>query len=193
MGVMIDIIGSTIIRGAIVLVILNLNINLNNALSQKTVRAALKQKMVVPAQILTDDIRLAGYNQTGTKYFPLADTSKIMFYADVDNNGVQDLVYYFLGTPDPISKHQVLYRQLNAGQNFALVRDVISLRFTYYKRDGSTFTSLPASGLSDSTIKSISIKLTIESNIQAIEGIGTDNTASYQTAYWERTIFPQNL
>lgn len=195
MGVMIDIIGSTIIRGAIILVILNLNVSLNNALSQKTVRAALKQKTVVPAQILTDDIRLAGYNQPGPPSFSpkalaIADTSEIKFLADLNSDSTTDIVHYYLGAADPVSKHRVLCRQLNnAVTPDTLARDVISLRFTYYNSSGGT---IPP-GTNRTLIKSISIKLTIESNIQVTEGIGTGNSARYERAYWERTIFPQNL
>jgi hypothetical protein len=191
MGVMIDIIGSTIIRGAIVLVILNLSVSLNNALSQKTVRAALKQKMVVPAQILTDDIRLAGYNQPAfpPKSFAIAKADEIQFVADLNSDSTTDVVHYYLGAPPTGSTHRVLYRQLNGGASFELARDVDSLIFTYYTSTGAAI--LP--GTNRSGIKSISIKLVIESNIQAIEGIGNDNTARYEKAYWERTIFPQNM
>lgn len=194
MATMIDIIGSTIIRGAIVLIILNLNISLNNALSQKTVRAALKQKTVVPAQVLTDDIRLAGYNQPYNpgppfKPFAIAKSDEIQFLADLDSDSTADVVHYYLGAAPSGSTHRVLYRQLNGGASFELARDVISLTFTYYNSFGSTI----APGLNKTGIKSISVKLKIESSVQATEGIGTDNTARYETAYWERTLFPQNL
>lgn len=190
MGVMIDIIGSTIIRGAIVLIILNLNVSLNNSLTQKTVRAALKQKTVVPAQILTDDIRLAGYNQAAPKVFAIAKADEIQFLADLESDSTTDVVHYYLGAAGPeIPPHRVLYRQLNGGASFELARDVISLTFTYYNSLGATI----APGTNKVGIKSISMKLKIESNIQVTEGIGTDNTARYETAYWERTLFPQNL
>lgn len=191
MGVMIDIIGSTIIRGVIVLVILSLNISLNNALSQKTVRAALKQKTVVPAQILTDDIRLAGYNQPTfpPKAFAIAKADEVTFTADLDDDGVTETVHYYLGAAPAGSTHRVLYRQRNGGAPFELARDVISLTFTYYTSSGATI--LP--GTNRTGIKSISIQLKMASSVQVTEGIGTDNTARDETAYWERTVFPQNM
>ena len=192
MGVMIDIIGSTIIRGAIVLIILNLNVSLNNSLTQKTVRAALKQKTVVPAQVLTDDIRLAGYNQVviaGQKLFAVAKADEIQFLADLNSDSTADVVHYYLGTAPVGSTHRVLYRQLNGGTPFELARDVISLSFAYYNSLGTQI----APGVNKGGIKSISVKLKIESNIQVSEGMGTGNAAQYEGAYWERTIFPQNL
>jgi hypothetical protein len=189
MGVMIDIIGSTIIRGVIVLVILNLNVSLNNALTQKTARAAMKLKTVVPAQLLTDDISLAGYNQGTTKVFPMAKADEIQFLADLNNDGTADIVHYYLGAAPAGSTHRVLYRQLNLGASFELARDVDSLTFTYYSILGTTI----APGINKLGIKSISVKLKIESNVKVTEGIETGKTANYEIAYWERTIFPKNL
>jgi hypothetical protein len=189
---MIDIIGSTIIRGAIVLVILNLNISLNNALSEKTARATVKQKTVVPAQIITDDIRLAGYGPTTSKIFMIAKADEAEFSADLDDDGSAETVHYYLGTPPAGSTHHVLYREvssINGGAPFELARDVDSLVFKYYYIDGS----LAGPGLNINNIKSINVKLLIESNAQISGGIGTDNAPQYVKAYWERTIFPQNL
>lgn len=189
MGVMIDIIGSTIIRGVIVLVILSLNVSLNNALTQKTVRAAVKIKMVVPTQVLTDDMMLAGYNQGATKVFPMARANETQFVGDLNNDGTADIIHYYLGAAPAGSTHRVLYRQLNLGASFLVARDVISLTFTYYNSVGVAI----ALGDNKLGIKSISIKLKIESNVQVTEGIGTGKTAKYETAYWERTIFPKNM
>jgi hypothetical protein len=191
MGVMIDIIGSTIIRGVIVLVILNLNVSLNNALSQKTARAVVKQKTVVPAQVITDDLRLAGYN-TSVKTFSIAKADEVQFSADVNNDGNTETVHYYLGTPDAVSKHRVLYRavsSINGGAPFELARDVDSLVFNFYDINGGAL----GPGLNVSNIKSIKVKLLIESNAQVTEGIGTDSAPQYVKAYWERTLFPLNL
>jgi hypothetical protein len=188
MGVMIDIIGSTIIRGAIVLVILNLNISLNNALSEKTARATVKQKTVVPAQVMTDDIRLAGYG-TAVKTFAIANADEVTFTADLDNDGTAETVHYYLGAAPSGSTHHVLYRSINGGTGFELARDVDSLVFKYYYLDGTS----AGPGTDIDNIKSINVKLLIESNAQVSEGIGTNNTPQYVKAYWERTIFPQNL
>jgi hypothetical protein len=188
MGVMIDIIGSTIIRGVIVLVILNLNVSLNNALAEKTARAIVKQKTVVPAQVITDDLRSAGYNMV-QKTFPIAKADEVTINTDFDNDGIAETVHYYLGAAPAGSTHRILYRQLNGGTSFELARDVDSLVFKYYDFNGATL----APGLNVNYIKSIYVRLVIESNAQVSEGIGTDSTPKYVKAYWERTIFPYNL
>ena len=66
MSTMLDIIGSMVIRGAIVLMTLYLSVGLQSAYTYSR-RRVMKQKTVVPAEVLTDDIRLAGYGPTGTK------------------------------------------------------------------------------------------------------------------------------
>lgn len=192
MGVMIDIIGSTIIRGAIILVILNLNVSLNNALSEKTARAAVKQKTVVPAQIITDDIRLAGFGPTTSKVFAIAKSDEAQFSADLDGDSAAETVHYYLGPPPAGSTHRALYRavsSINGGTPFELARDVDSLIFIYYKVDGTS----AGTGLNIDNIKSIYVKLVIESNAMVSEGIGAGNTPQYVKAYWERHLFPQNL
>ncbi len=69
MSVMLDIIGSMVIRGAIVLMTLYLSVGLQNAYTYKRALYIVKQKTVVPAEILTDDIRLAGFGPPDIKKF----------------------------------------------------------------------------------------------------------------------------
>jgi hypothetical protein len=116
----------------------------------------------------------------------------IAYPADLDNNGTAETVHYYLGAAPAGSTHRVLYRavsSINGGAPFELARDVDSLVFKFYDINGATL----GPGLNISNIKSVNVKLLIESNAQVSEGIGTDSTPKYVKAYWERTIFPQNL
>lgn len=212
MSVMLDLIGSMIVRGAIMLTFLYLTINLQNALYDKTIYATVKQKTVIPAQILTDDIRMAGYGSATSKTFPIAHSQEIQFYADVNNDSTAETVHYYLGPAYPGTNHMSLYRavsSINGGAAFELARDVDSVSFTYYNSLGTTIG--PALNLSG--IKSIKVRLSFESNGQTTDlmtigrqpgGLYSKNsspdtsTASpfpthYVKAVWERVIFPQNL
>jgi len=212
MSTMLDIIGSMVIRGAIVLMTLYLSVGLQSAYTYKNALYTVKQKTVIPAEVLTDDIRLAGYGPTGTtKVFATAMSQAMQFTADIDNDGVADMVQYYLGPTYSGSTHRSLYRTvscINGGAPFELARDVDSLCFTYYDSLGNTKSySTNVSG-----IKSIKVSLVMESNAQVADEITTAPTASglytkkttvdttvtnfstkYVRAYWERTIFPQNL
>jgi len=211
MSIMLDLIGSMIVRGAIMLTFLYLTINLQNALYEKTIYAAVKQKTVIPAEILTDDLRLAGYGPATSKSFPVAYQQSIEFYADINNDSVADLVHYYLG---PVyagtTNHYSLYREvssINGGAPYELARDVDSIAFTYYGSTGAVIS--PA--LNVSGIKSIKVYLSFESNGKTTDimttgrrtkgayskGSEDDTTTAFATHYikatWERTIFPQNL
>ena len=98
MSVMLDIIGSMVIRGAIVLMTLYLSVGLQSAYTYKSTLYIVKQKTVIPAEVLTDDIRLAGYGPTGTKKtFDIASSQEIEFPADIYNTGFADQIHYYLG------------------------------------------------------------------------------------------------
>ena len=161
--------------------------------------------------MLTDDIRLAGYGPTGTtKTFDTAMAQAMAFTADINNDGVADFVRYYLG-PTYSGTHRSLYRMvscINGGAAFELARDVDSLCFTYYDSLGNT----KAYSTNVSGIKSIKVSLVMESSGQVGDEITTAPAASglyshekstdtavnnfptkYVRAYWERTVFPQNL
>ncbi|MGA7161229.1 MAG: hypothetical protein WBZ48_09505 [Bacteroidota bacterium] len=209
---MLDIIGSMVIRGAIVLMTLYLSVGLQNAYTYKSTLYIVKQKTVVPAQVLTDDIRLAGYGPTGTtKTFATAMSQSMAFTADINNDGVADNVQYYLGPTYTGSAHRSLYRTVscyNGGAAFELMRDVDSLCFTYYDSLGNT----KAYNTNVSGIKSIKVSLVMESSAQVADEVTTAPSASglyshekstdtvvnnfktkYVRAFWERTLFPQNL
>jgi len=210
MSVMLDIIGSMVIRGAIVLMTLYLSVGLQSAYTYKSTLYIVKQKTVVPAEILTDDIRLAGYGPTTSKVFDTAQSQAIQFHADINNDSIPETVYYFLGPTYTGSIHRSLFRavsSINGGTPFELARDVDSLCFTYYDVYGNTLSGSNVWG-----IKSIKVSLVMESSGQVADEITTapagpglytnqppvDNTTTnfptkYVRAFWERTVFPQNL
>lgn len=230
MNMMLDIIGSMVIRGSIVLMTFYLMINLQNALYKKTAVAIVKQKTVVPAQVLTDDLRLAGYGPTTSKDFAIAKSDEMQFSADINGDStsliwneatssyvstvnadyqsgnIPEIIHYYLGAAPAGSTHRVLYRQINAATPLELARDVDSVYFTYYNVFGTS-----VSGLNVSGIKSVKISLVMASAEKLADEITTaprrgglytgkhtvDTTSFYKTeyvkAYWERTLFPQNL
>ena len=190
---------------------LYLSVGLQSAYTYKSTLYIVKQKTVVPAQVLTDDIRLAGYGPTGTtKTFDTAMAQAMAFTADINNDGVADFVRYYLG-PTYSGTHRSLYRMvscINGGSAYELARDVDSLCFTYYDSLGNT----KAYSTNVSGIKSIKVSLVMESSGQVGDEITTAPAASglyshekstdtavnnfptkYVRAYWERTVFPQNL
>ncbi|MEW5800057.1 MAG: hypothetical protein AB1728_13745, partial [Bacteroidota bacterium] len=149
MGVIFDILGSFVVRAAIVAVMLNLMISLNEALYRKNDRMYLTEVLEAPSQVIANDLRLAGYN--ASKTFARAYTTDMMFYADTGNDGsVESIRFYLSGT--------TLYRRINSGTPFELARSVTYFNVTYYNIYGNQ-----VSGSSVSGVKSIYIQLTIRS------------------------------
>lgn len=179
MGVIFDILGSFVVRAAIVAVMLNLMISLNEALYRKNDRLYLTQVLEAPAKVIANDLRLAGYN--ASKTFARAYSNDMMFYADTGNDGsVETIRFYLSGS--------TLYRTINGGTPFELARSVTYYRIIYYN-----IYSNQVGGSSISGIKSIYVQLTIRST-NNITSINTgSSSSSNQVATWEDRIFPPNL
>lgn len=187
MDVMLDIIGSFVIRAAVVLIILTTMVNLNNSLFRQTENAALNDLVSGAGETISNDLSLAGYGSS-SKVFNKADSIETIFFADLDNNGSVETVRYYLGA-GASGSHRILYRTLNSGPAFEIARDVILLRFKYYRITGGTISY----GTFRSGIKSIKVSVTIESShkLTSIYS-GSSDTLRYQQSTWEAHIFPKN-
>ncbi len=203
MGVILDILGSFVVRAAIVVVILNLMINLHQELSKSSDRIMLNTSMYGysdtsaffrnkylggVSQVIAADIRLAGYN--AVKTFAIAKINEISFSADTGNTGTSQIIRYYTNPATPSSVNKaILYRTVDAGTPLEVARDIITFRIAYYKVDGS----LASFGTNVNQIKSIYITLSIASNMTERKYQGAlDDTLALQTK-WENHFFPENL
>ena len=184
---MLDIIGSFVIRAAIVVLLLTSMVTLNNSLFRQTERVALNELASGVGETIFNDLSLAGYNST-SKTFNKADSIQVIFFADLDNNGSVEIVRYYLGA-GASGSHRILYRTLNAGTAFEIARDVILLRFYFYNITGGTVSY----GNNRTGIKSVKVSVTIESG-QKLTSVysGTSDILYYQQAKWEAHVFPIN-
>jgi hypothetical protein len=171
MGTMLDVIGSIVIRGAIMLALINLTIQMNTALYQKTALASTRQSTVIPVQIMCDDIYRAK-----TSVFEKAKLNEIKFSAgDINDNS--ETVYYYL---EGATSAKGLYRQVSSINNNTpalIAHNVTNMTFEYYDLDGVA----KSPGENVGGIKSIKLKLTIQ----------TDNNSG--STFWEKNIFPPNI
>ncbi|MFZ4620145.1 MAG: hypothetical protein ACOYNS_06285 [Bacteroidota bacterium] len=184
---MIDIIGSFVVRAAVVLIILTTMANLSTSLYRQSERASLEVLVTGAGETIYNDLALAGY-RSSSKLFLNADSLQARFYSDLNDDGVVETVRYYLG-PGSSGTHRILYRTLNAGTPFEIARDVILLNFTFYSTTGSSLTGTNVAG-----VKSVRIFLTIESN-NKLRNIysGTSDTLTYQKATWQGYVFPSNM
>jgi hypothetical protein len=181
MAPLFDIIGSMVVRGAILLMVLNLSVQMNNAVYQKAAFTATRQSTAVPTQLLYDDLTLAGYGQGASKIFSKAKSDEVEFYADQNNDGVNETIHYYLaGESAPGMK--MLYRSvtsINNGNPQMIARNVARLTFEYLDIDGNSATRTSTTNVAG--IKSIRFKLSVQ----------TDEKS--RLAFWEKIVFPSNL
>ena len=181
MSVMIDIIGSLIIIGVVMLSIFGLTGNLNQASYNKSFSLVAQTNAVTLARMLEYDIDKIGYHVKPAMFTAAPDDIKfkaVLVYGGVTVNTVR---YYIsstsvLGnTKNP--RDRVLYREED-GKTIAANLGVTTLSFSYYNNDGFTTSALDS-------IKSIHVKFTVESPAPV------DTT--YAALSWEKRFYPKNL
>lgn len=188
MGVIIDIIGMLVIRASIIAIILNLMVNLHEALYKYTERNYLNNTLTGAAQTISADLKLAGYN-SANKRFPVAKTNDMSFRADTENDSTVDVVRYYLNPTTGTNK--VLYRTVNSGTAMQVARDVDSFYVYYYRANGANATSGSTTNVNN--IKSVYVKLKITSKNQELSAQDGSSESAARTAKWEQHFFPENL
>ncbi|NUN71197.1 MAG: hypothetical protein HUU02_15960 [Bacteroidetes bacterium] len=195
MGVIIDIIGMLVIRASIIAIILNLMVNLHEALYKYTERNYLNNVLTGAAQTISADLKLAGYNSSN-KRFPLAQTNNMSFRIDYDDDGDVDIIRYYLSPTTGSNK--VLYRMVTVNvpgtdpdSTIQVARDVDSFYVYYYRANGANATSGSTTNVNN--IKSVYVKLKITSKNQEVSAQDGTSESAARTAKWEQHFFPENL
>ncbi|MGH2567231.1 MAG: hypothetical protein ACRDGA_02750, partial [Bacteroidota bacterium] len=144
---------------------------------RKTAEATLKQNLAVASEVLYTDFKQLGYGASGTSVL-LAESQRIRFQADFNNDGVVDTAEYSVSQLIQPNAPRTLYRTINSGTALELSLEVTSFKLEYFDAVGTT-TSDPA------LIKSIVIYIATTRQYST-EGMNP-------TAHWECRIFPPNL
>ena len=194
MASLLDILGSTLIGGMLLLIILNMNIFISNASYSSDNELKMQQNAKALAEIINYDFRKIGYKFDSTALL-IAENKKIKFAGDLQRPGetgfgIIDTVEYFIldssfatGTSNP--NDIILVRVLNnkdsiAGPSLGLV----DLRFSYLDSLCSTTAVL-------AEIKYIKAELWIEPTEQANNFLTGKKDSAF--TYWEFTIHPRNI
>ena len=154
MGVstLLDILGSIIIGGLILLILFRLNTSATSNLYNNTSEANVQSAMISVGSVLENDFRKIGYCKDWTKIpdpskaILYADTSSIKFLTDINNNGIVDTLYYYVGptsellnTPNP--RDRLLYRVVNNETPKSSNVGVTKFKITYFDSFGNILTT----------------------------------------------------
>lgn len=182
MNIILDLVGAVLIGGMVLL----LTVNLNTASSQykfaSDYELRLQQNAKTLAEIINSDMRKIGYRKTGTAFITALEKN-LSFYSDIDSNGVQDVVTYYLSDSTKASftenpRDKILYRIVNSDTLGGPSLGITNLKFSFKNKSGLTTTVLDS-------IKFLKVEIWVETP----EKINNQ----YPFTYWEMTINPRNI
>ncbi|MDI6766358.1 MAG: hypothetical protein QME52_06000 [Bacteroidota bacterium] len=193
MSVLIDIIGAFII-GSIMFVMIFSNMgNVNQAHYEKALSTNVQTNVVTLARILEYDILKIGYHIKNDA-IQYADSVRMEFKADLKNDGNVVSVQYNLGnliTSTRNPKDRKFIRQVSGEPSIEANLGLTSMQFTYYDTLGRQLQTPITTPVRLDSIKSINVKLWLESP-EPVYSMTTGDS-SYQTVFWEKTMYPRNL
>lgn len=192
MSTMLDMVGSAIIFGILLLTVARMQGNLNSTMYQNTFNLNTQTAAVNLARQIEHDFTKMGYRVIGQK-ITNADTNAVTFNGALSYGGTVESVTYSVGNADTSSINPgdyYLQRQVVSG----LVKQrvgLISFTLNYFDTSGNKMTT-PISGASAfAAVRAINVKFRLES----WEPIRTlnDTTPYYYAVSWEKLIYPRNL
>ena len=159
---LLDIIGSSVIAGLLLLICLRLNAQANESSAIYNGSVTLQQNIVALVGWIELDFRGIGYCRDWTKItdpsrsIRLADTSRIRFWTDLppknmfgvrvgSPDGILDSVTWMLGPPDvstPNPRDRWMYRMENT-DTLKWRLGVAQFRLQYFDYDGDTLKTMP--------------------------------------------------
>jgi hypothetical protein len=193
MSVMMDIIGSMVVAGMLMMMVMGINVNMSSETYKSFTELNIQTQSIQLARILEFDLYKAGYSVAKPGVIAIADTARLKFYTNLFNvAGRRDSVEYDLGalvTSSPNPNDKSLYRYENTTMvfiNFSVTRFVLSY---YNSRD--SLLAAPVTGSNRDSIKSIRVLLTLQSPVPF--DTTTSGGSSYVTTYYQKLIYPRNL
>ncbi len=175
----IDILGSMIIGGILMLILWRLNDATTENTFNYSGELSLQQNLATVAMIIENDFRRIGYCADWNKIpnpaksVLLADSNRVKFLTDVESNGIVDTMFYYLGPASELSmtenpRDRVLYRVINNEVPKASNLGVTQFHLVYFNALGDTI-HLPITQPGE--VATMEINVTVE------------NTAAYDQKY----------
>jgi len=189
-----DILGSTIIGGMLLVIILRLNDAAVQNTYNNSGELSSQQNIATIVQILETDFRKIGFCKDWNKIpipsraIIIADSNKRKYLTDIEADGFVDTMYYYIGstneiltTPNPRDRY--LYRIVNGGLPVKVNLGVTEFRLVYFDvRDDTINFPITVPG----EIHSMQINVAVE-NVDAYDN-------QYSSVFWRQIrLAAQNL
>ena len=189
MSAWLDVVGSFVIGGIVILILANLNFSINTAASENLYSGIVQRGLTSATDLIEYDFYKIGYRSPGNK-IEIADSNEIKFYSDIDNDGISDKLHYFVGDAKSFTETAnpndfILTRQKDKEKPVASI-PVVDFKLTYYDSLGQNIDYALLSNQSErDKIKTLRIRMQCES-AEMIED-------HYEAVEWEKTIKPKNI
>jgi hypothetical protein len=193
MSVITDMVGSLIVGGIILLMIIGFRMNLCTTAQNQVENQGVQETLRSTTDILEYDLRKIGYRvPKGTSPIRYINDSTLAFYGDFDNSGAYDSMRYYFWRVKPQSAANPhvgsFYRVLNNASPRVIDCGMTRFRIAWYDKNG---TPNPANLAS---IRSLRVSLNMESDTpNDSTWTGSAWSRLYPGTSWERTIKPKNL
>ncbi len=189
MNSVLDILGSVVIGGLVLLLLAQVNSSMRSSNYEQEFDMLNQQRIIGTNEVIRDDFYKIGYRISGNKIL-VADSTTIKYCSDYDNNGVSDTIRYYLGNKSELlnttnPNDMPLHKILNSGKTLSL-ESVTNFKLIYFDSSGTKITY--ASLVNQSNRKLIrGIQLNID--CQSPEPVNN----AYESISWQQVIKPKNL
>ncbi len=182
---LLEIVGTTFIAGALILVVLGLNFLFADSSQDFGSDLSAQQSMADFTRTIQSDFAKIGCRVPSGPVILVARPDSLTFRGDIDNNGIVDTVQYYKAPVSSLSSTEnpndfLLYRLTRPNMHTIRMNPGLT-RF-----DLTYIDSTGASTLVPARVRGVKISGRIESPSPRTDG-------QYSGSYWENTIYPRNL
>jgi len=180
----INLLGSIIIGGLLFLMINRFNSSLSQNSKEQVLTSVTMENSTSITRLIEFDFNRMGLRvPLTTSSVVLADSNRITFLSDIDDNGVVDSVRYFVSDTSLVTstvnpRDRILYRLVNNQAQTDAALGVTRFHIRYLDQLGYTTTNL-------SQIRTFVITIRVESIAPYDQ--------QYPSFYWQTRISPPNL
>jgi hypothetical protein len=186
---LLDILGSMIIGGILIMNLLNLSGNAKEFESHTANDKNLQMEVVITANHLEWYFNKIGYltdsQPMDSNSIAIAEWGSITFLSDIQgNDGVPETITFYVGSTDemlstPNPRDRILYRVINGGTPYMVSNNITEFKLGYFDTFRDSIPA-PVSNAMLNAISFISISLKVEDP--------TAYSEDYNEAYWKRLM-----